>query len=57
MNKLKKIIKLLIKLLTLGIAFKENKKEDKKVWKANTENYYQYSDTSSEEQLSSDPNL
>ena len=55
-RKLKKIIKLLIKLLTLGLAFKENKKEDKKVWRANTDNYYQYSDTSSEE-VSSDPNL
>jgi len=54
-KRLKKIIKIIIKILTLGLKSK-GKKEEKKEWKADKDNYYQYSDTSSEE-TSSDPTL
>jgi len=53
MNKLKKIIKIIIKILTLGL--KSKTKKQKKEWKADKDNYYKYSDTSSEE--TSDPSF
>ena len=56
MNKLKKIIKIIIKLLTLGLKGNTNKPKKEKMWKQDKNNYYQYSDTSSEE-TSSDPTL
>jgi len=55
-KKLKKVIKIIIKLLTLGLKGNTKKEEKKKMWKQDKDNYYQYDDTSSEE-VSSDPNL